>query len=76
HFGAYLHPNRPGWIYMTLTESAPTSGLWLSKDHGKSWSPIDALPFANAQRVIIDPADDSTLYVTTFGGSVYRGPAE
>ncbi len=22
HFGAYLHPKRPGWIYMTLTESA------------------------------------------------------
>ena len=76
HFGAYLHPNRPGWIYMTLTESAPGAGLWLSKDNGTTWKPLDALPFANAQRVVVDPAADATIYVTTFGGSVYRGPAD
>ncbi len=36
HFGAYLHPSRKGWIYMTLCEgSEPISGLWLSKDNGK-----------------------------------------
>ena len=76
HFGAYLHPKRPGWIYMTLTESAPGSGLWLSKDNGATWKPMNGLPFVNAQRVVVDPDDDSVIYVTTFGGSVWRGPAE
>ena len=75
-FGGYLHPKRPGWIYMTLTEGAPAAGLWLSKDNGATWKPMAGLPFANAQRVIVDPDDPDVIYVTTFGGSVWRGPAE
>jgi photosystem II stability/assembly factor-like uncharacterized protein len=75
HFGAYLHPKRHGWIYMTLTEGAPGAGLWLSKDDGATWTAMAGVPFANAQRVAFDPADDSVIYVTTFGGSVWRGPA-
>jgi photosystem II stability/assembly factor-like uncharacterized protein len=74
HFGAYLHPARKGWIYMTLTEGAPGSGLWLSKDDGRTWTAM-SLPFANAQRVAFDPADPDTILVTTFGGSVWKGPA-
>ena len=76
HFGAYLHPKRRGWVYMTLTEGAPDAGLWLSKDDGQTWKPVDGLPFANIQRVTFDPADESVIYVTTFGGSVWRGPAD
>jgi photosystem II stability/assembly factor-like uncharacterized protein len=75
HFGAYLHPKRPGWIYLTLTESAPGAGLWLSRDDGATWEPLSGLPFRNAQRVAFDPADPERIYVTTFGGSVWRGPA-
>lgn len=73
-FGGYFHPKRDGWIYMTLTEGAPGAGLWLSRDNGKSWKPFGDLPFSNIQRVVFDPSDDTTLYVTTFGGSVWRGP--
>ncbi len=76
HFGAYLHPSYPGWIYATLTEGAPKAGLWLSKNAGQTWIPIDAFPFANAQRVAFDAADPTVIYVTTFGGSVWRGPAD
>jgi photosystem II stability/assembly factor-like uncharacterized protein len=75
HFGAYLSPRHKGWIYMTLTEDAPGAGLWLSKDGGATWAAMAGLPFANAMRVAFDPADDSVIYVTTFGGSVWRGPA-
>jgi len=76
HFGAYLHPSRPGWIYMTLCEGAPGSGLWLSRDNGNTWESIDGIPFANVQRITFDPADHNVMYVTTFGGSVWRGPAD
>jgi len=78
HFGAYLHPTRPGWIYMTLGDwnPPPDAGLWLSKDYGDTWEGFMELPFANIQRVTFDPNDDDTIYVTTFGGSVFKGHAE
>ncbi len=73
HFGAYLDPRRKGWIYATLTEGAPRGGLWLSRDGGKTFQELSGLPFANAQRVQFDPEDDQVIYVTTFGGSVWKG---
>jgi photosystem II stability/assembly factor-like uncharacterized protein len=68
-FGGYLHPNRPGWIYATM------DGLWLSKDNGKTFSELKGCPFRGSTRVMVDPADDDVIYVSTFGGSVWRGPA-
>jgi len=73
-FGGYFHPERDGWIYMTLTEGAPGAGLWLSRDGGRTWEAFGGLPFSNIQRVVFDPVDDGRMYVTTFGGSVWRGP--
>jgi photosystem II stability/assembly factor-like uncharacterized protein len=73
-FGGYFHPKRDGWIYMTLTEGAPGAGLWLSRDDGKTWQAFDGLPFSNIQRIAFDPSDESLMVVTTFGGSVWRGP--
>jgi hypothetical protein len=61
---------------MCLTEDAPDCGLWLSKDAGQTWKALGGMPFRNAQRVSFDPKDDSVIYVSTFGGSVWRGPAE
>jgi len=75
-FGATVHPRKPDWLYLCLTEDAPGSGLWLSKDAGKSWKALDGLPFRNAQRIAFDPRDDSVIYVSTFGASVWRGPAD
>jgi photosystem II stability/assembly factor-like uncharacterized protein len=73
-FGGYFHPSRAGWIYMTLTEGAPGVGLWLSRDSGETWEAFAHLPFSNIQRVVFDPHDTTTMYVTTFGGSVWKGP--
>jgi hypothetical protein len=74
-FGGYFHPHHANWIYMTLTEGAPGAGLWLSQDRGKSWQPFHSLPFSNIQRVEFDRANEKVIHVTTFGGSVWKGPA-
>jgi len=50
------------------------SGLWLSRDNGRTWKAFDELPFTNIQRVEFDPTNAARLHVTTFGGSVWRGP--
>jgi photosystem II stability/assembly factor-like uncharacterized protein len=76
HFGAFYHPDRPGWIYTTLTEGAPDAGLWLSKDDGATWTAFEGLPFSNIQRVTFDPADKDHIYLSTFGGSAFKGPVE
>lgn len=59
---------------MTLTEGAPRAGLWLSRDKGKTWEAFNEVPFSNIQRVEFDPTDETRLHLTTFGGSVWRGP--
>jgi photosystem II stability/assembly factor-like uncharacterized protein len=76
HFGVALHPRKPGWIYMTLTEGAPGAGLWLSKDNGATWQAFDELPFKNVQRVEFVPGEEVAIYLATFGGSVWKGPEE
>jgi photosystem II stability/assembly factor-like uncharacterized protein len=75
-FGATVHPGKPDWVYMCLTEDAPDCGLWLSKDAGATWKPLEGLPFRNVQRVTFDPRNDAIIYVSTFGASAWRGPAK
>ncbi|NOZ86202.1 MAG: hypothetical protein GXP49_08035 [Deltaproteobacteria bacterium] len=76
HFGAYFHPTRPGWVYATMCEGTPEWSLWLSKDNGDTWTPFKSFPFANTQRVQFDPGNPDIIYVTTFGASVLKGPAQ
>jgi photosystem II stability/assembly factor-like uncharacterized protein len=75
-FGATVNPRKPDWVYLCIAEGDDEPGLWLSKDAGQTWRALDGMPFQNAQRVTFDPKDDSLIYVSTFGGSVWRGPAE
>jgi photosystem II stability/assembly factor-like uncharacterized protein len=67
-----LHPDRPDWVYF----STGNHGLHLSKDAGKTWKHLNDIPFQSITRVAFDPNDPNTMYVTTFGGGVWRGPAE
>jgi photosystem II stability/assembly factor-like uncharacterized protein len=46
-----------------------------SVDRGETWTRIRGYNFKWGQRVIPDPEDISKIYVTTFGGSVWHGPA-
>jgi hypothetical protein len=59
---------------MTITEGAPGAGLWLTRNNGQTWKAFNDLPFSNIQRVVFDPSNDTLMYITTFGGSVWRGP--
>ncbi len=78
HFGAYFHPKRKGWIYATCCGWSPAAegSLFLSKNSGQSWAAFEKLPFAQINRVDFHPANPDVIYVTTFGGSVWKGPAE
>ncbi len=76
HFGASFSPHHKGWIYATLCEGADGPALWLSKDSGATWAGCKELPFRNVQRVDFDPNDEEVIYLATFGGSAWRGPAE
>jgi photosystem II stability/assembly factor-like uncharacterized protein len=75
-FGATIDRRRPERVYLCINEGDEGPGLWLSRDGGGTWKAVEGLPFRGAQRVSFDPADESIIYVSTFGGSVWRGPAE
>jgi len=75
HFGATVDPKNPDIVYMTLNyNDGKTPALWVSRDRGETWSPVEGFPFCSAHRVAFDPFDDSVIYVTTYGASAWRGP--
>jgi photosystem II stability/assembly factor-like uncharacterized protein len=51
------------------------SSAWRSTDRGRTWRRIEGYNFKWGHRVIPDPADPSMIYVTTYGGSIWHGPA-
>ena len=68
-FFVNLHPDKPDWVYA----GTAGHGLWLSQDAGKTWKRFDAIPFGACQNVAFDPEDRTVMYVTTFGGGVWKG---
>ncbi|MEK7409631.1 MAG: hypothetical protein AAB225_31605, partial [Acidobacteriota bacterium] len=52
-----------------------SSSAWRSTDRGESWRRIRGYNFKWGHRVIPDPVDPGKVYITTFGGSVWHGPA-
>ena len=50
--------------------------VWRSTDRGETWRRVPGFNFKWGHRVAIDPADPASIYVTTFGGGVWHGPAE
>jgi photosystem II stability/assembly factor-like uncharacterized protein len=49
---------------------------WLSDDRGLTWSRIKGYDFKWGKRVEPDPADPRMIYIITYGGGVWHGPAE
>ncbi len=59
----------------TLYACGFESSAWRSTDRGKSWQRIRGYNFKWGHRVIPDPYDRRMIYITTFGASVWHGPA-
>jgi photosystem II stability/assembly factor-like uncharacterized protein len=67
-----VDPRNPNVIYNCGFEN----GAYRSADRGATWKRIKGFNFKWGHRVIPDPQDASKVYITTFGGSVWHGPAE
>jgi photosystem II stability/assembly factor-like uncharacterized protein len=66
-----VDPRDPKVLYACGFDQA----AFRSADRGETWARIRGFNFKWGQRVVADPADVSKIYVTTFGGSVWHGPA-
>jgi photosystem II stability/assembly factor-like uncharacterized protein len=64
-------PRRPSVLYAC----GFTSSAWRSEDRGATWRRIAGYDFKWGHRVVADPVDAGKIYVTTYGGSVWHGPA-
>jgi photosystem II stability/assembly factor-like uncharacterized protein len=64
-------PREPHTLYASGFESC----AWRSTDRGETWRRIRGYNFKWGHRVIPDPYHPAMIYVTTFGGSVWYGPA-
>ncbi len=66
-----IDPNHPDTLYICGFDAA----AYRSTDRGAHWQRIDGYDFKWGHRVILDPNDSSMIYVTTYGGGVWHGPA-
>ncbi len=66
-----IDPRDPRVLYACGFESS----AWRSGDRGETWSRIRGFNFKWGHRVIPDPRNPDSIFVTTYGGSVWHGPA-
>jgi len=67
-----IDPRNPKLVYASGFESS----AWRSEDRGLTWKRIGGYNFKWGHRVIPDPFHPDKIYVTTFGGSIWHGPAK
>jgi hypothetical protein len=66
-----VDPRDPSVLYASGFDQA----AYRSADRGATWSRLRGFNFKWAHRVVPDAVDPGKVYVTTFGGSVWHGPA-
>lgn len=66
-----LHPSNPKIIFAGTF----FDGLFVSADGGATFQHAKGLPFKSVKKVTVDPDDPGTIWVATYGGGVWRGPA-
>lgn len=64
--------NNPNILYICGFDAS----AYRSEDRGKTWKRIKGYNFKWGHRVIVDPVNSDMIYITTFGGSVWYGPAK
>jgi photosystem II stability/assembly factor-like uncharacterized protein len=66
-----IDPRHPETLYIGGFDAA----AYRSTDRGVSWTRIEGYDFKWGHRIILDPNDSSLIYITTYGGGVWHGPA-
>lgn len=66
-----IDPRNPATMYAAGFDQS----AFRSTDRGETWTRIRGFNFKWGQRVIPDPKDAAKIYVTTYGGGVWHGPA-
>ncbi len=66
-----IDPHNPATIVAGTFDSA----IFRSDDRGDTWRRLEGYNFKWSYRPIFDPYRPGLLYVTTFGGGTFRGPA-
>jgi photosystem II stability/assembly factor-like uncharacterized protein len=66
-----LDPRNPKILYICGFDSA----AYRSADGGIHWTRLKGYNFKWGHRVILDSNDTSKIYITTYGGGVWHGPA-
>jgi photosystem II stability/assembly factor-like uncharacterized protein len=66
-----INPKAPDTLYICGFDAA----AYRSTDAGLHWTRIRGYNFKWGHRVVMDPNDASMIYITTYGGSVWHGPA-
>lgn len=66
-----LHPHDPDIVFINTFQNA----AFRSDDRGENWSRLEGYRFKWGQRPNISPFNPDKVYLTTYGGSVFEGPA-
>ena len=67
-----IDPRNPDVLYIGGFDS----GAFRSTDRGSHWTRIRGYNFKWGPRVVPDPNDPTQIYITTYGGGVWHGPAD
>jgi photosystem II stability/assembly factor-like uncharacterized protein len=67
-----IDPHNPDVLYI----SGFDAGAFRSTDRGSHWTRIRGYNFKWGHRVVPDPNDPTQIYITTYGGGVWHGPAD
>ncbi len=66
-----IDPYNPQRVWI----STDTHGTLVTTDGGKTFKEFRGIPFRGVNRITVDPRDHGVIWVTSFGGGVWRGPA-
>jgi photosystem II stability/assembly factor-like uncharacterized protein len=67
-----IDPRHPDTLYICGFDAA----AYRSTDRGGHWTRIAGFDFKWGHRVFLDPNDPTQIYITTYGGGVWHGPAD